>query len=239
MDGVHDMGGMHGFGAVRPEANDAAIHEPWEARVHALGGSSGMGLFPNIDASRYALETLPPAQYLVSTYYERWLLRLERRLVELGHISPDELAERMTYYREHPDAPVPRGANPGMLERTEQRFSNPSKPLHRPDGAAPRFSLGETVRTRNIHPAGHTRLPRYARGKLGAVEQVHGRHDFPDTRAHGLGGQPQAVYRVRFSARELWGEDGEGSGSVCLDLWDSYLEPVRAGEVPTKDGGQS
>jgi nitrile hydratase len=226
VDGVHDMGGMHGFGPVLHEENEPVFHEPWEGRVYALGSSTKFPLFPIIDASRYALEQLPPAEYLGSSYYERWLLRAQRRLIELGYITPQELEERLAYYREHPEAPVPRHADDTAMERAQARLDRHPAPLHRPDGAPPRFKVGDVVRTKNIHPAGHTRLPRYARGKIGVIARVHGSHIFPDTAAHGLGEQPRGVSSVRFEARELWGDDAEGRGSVFLDLWDSYLEPA-------------
>ncbi|HZT06404.1 MAG TPA: nitrile hydratase subunit beta [Chloroflexota bacterium] len=226
MDGVHDMGGMHGFGPVMREENEPVFHEPWEGHVYALGGSSNLGLFPNLDASRYALESLPPAVYLAASYYERWLLRTERRLVEQGHITEEELADRLAFYRANPEAPVPRHQDDALLERAKARFTGRPKPLHRPDGAPPHFSKGDVVRTKNIHPKGHTRLPRYARGKVGVIDRVHGSHDFPDTIAHGLGANPQGLYSVRFEAEELWGPDAEGRGCVHLDLWESYLEPA-------------
>lgn len=226
MDGVHDMGGMHGFGPVQREENEPVFHDPWEGRVYALGSAMVMPLHPNLDAARFALEQLPPAVYLASSYYERWLSRIERRLIELGCITPEELEARTAFYREHPDAPVPRHHDPAVLERAMARYTRIREPLHRPDGEPPRFTVGDVVRTKNIHPAGHTRLPRYARGKRGVIARVHGCHDFPDTNAHGLGPQPHGLYSVRFDARELWGEDAEDRGCVYLDLWERYLEPA-------------
>ena len=226
MNGVHDMGGMHGFGPVEHEENEPVFHEPWEGRVYAMGTASTPPLFPNGDASRYALEVLPPAEYLADSYYERWLRRAELRHLELGNITQEELDARIAYYREHPNAPVPRNTNPESMERARQRFLRRPEPLHQPDGAPPRFKVGDAVVTKNMHPAGHTRLPRYARGKRGVIARVHGSHSFPDTNAHGLGPQPQGIYSVRFEAEELWGESADGRGSVYLDLWDSYLEPA-------------
>jgi nitrile hydratase beta subunit len=224
MDGVHDMGGMHGFGSIPIERDEPVFHEPWEGHVYALGAAGSLGMFPNIDASRHSLEKLPPEVYLSLTYYERWLKRTELRLLELGVITQDELESRIAEYEADPLQPVPHRSDPGIEARARQRFERPAR-LHQPDGATPRFSVGDRVRTRNIHPAGHTRLPRYARGKHGVIHLVHGSHIFPDTNALGLGPQPQGVYSVRFDAIELWGEDAEGPGQVYLDLWDAYLEP--------------
>jgi nitrile hydratase subunit beta len=225
MNGVHDMGGMHGFGPIPIERDEPVFHEPWEGRVYALGAAGSLGMFPNIDASRHALETLPPEVYLSSSYYERWLYRAELRLVEMGVITAEELKARVEQYRADPDLPVPRRSDPEIEARARRRFERPQS-LHQPDGTPPRFEAGDRVRTKNINPAGHTRLPRYARGKLGVIHRVHGIHVFPDTNAHGMGPQPQGIYSVRFEARELWGDDADGPGHVHLDLWDSYLEPA-------------
>ena len=229
MDGVHDMGGMHGFGPVQRDESEPVFHEPWEGHVYALGASASLGLYPNIDASRHALELLPPAQYLASSYYERWLLRAERRLVELGLVTQQEIEERTAFYREHPSSLVPRGSDDAILERARARFAGRPRPLHRADGEQPHFRVGDAVQTRNIHPVGHTRLPRYARGKRGVIARVHGSHDFPDTNAHGLGPRPHGLYSVCFEAQELWGEDAEGQGHVYLDLWERYLKPDNGG----------
>ncbi len=225
VDGVHDMGGMHGFGPVPIEPNEPVFHEPWEGHVYALARAGDLGLFPNLDASRYNLEMLPPAEYLSMSYYERWLIRNQRRLVEIGHITEEELEDRLPFYRGNPHAPGARHKDDGMLERAKARFTGKPEPLDRPNGKTPRFKVGDTVRTKNIHPKTHTRLPRYARGKTGVVARVHGRHDLPDTIAHGRGANPEGLYSVRFEAQELWGSDTEGRGVVHIDLWDSYLDP--------------
>jgi nitrile hydratase beta subunit len=91
---------------------------------------------------------------------------------------------------------------------------------------SPRFQIGQRVRARNINPVGHTRLPRYARGKFGMIDRDHGVFVFPDTNAHFLGEKPQHVYSVRFTARELWGEQAPQKDSVYLDMWDDYLDPA-------------
>ena len=88
-------------------------------------------------------------------------------------------------------------------------------PAERPIDQPARFAVGDRVRTRNMHPRGHTRLPRYARGKTGVVERVHGAHVFPDTNAHGQGEKPQWLYTIRFRGRELWGEQADPT--MCLD----------------------
>ena len=226
MDGVHDLGGMQGFGPVEREENEPTFHAAWEAAVLAIQHACrARGLF-NIDEFRHGIERMAPAHYLRATYYEKWLEGVTRLLVEKGAVGAEELATRRVFFEEKPDAPAaatlsgsapPRGA------------SNPrwAQDFIRETGAAPRFAPGDAVRTREMHPHGHTRLPRYARGKRGVVHCCHGIHVFPDTNAHGQGEQPQPLYSVRFDARELWGESAEPNQTVHIDLWESYLLPGR------------
>lgn len=223
MNGVHDLGGMHGFGPVPYEKDEPVFHAIWEGRLYGLRRALAVPLFRSTDDFRYALERLEPARYLASSYYERWLAVVERALVEKGLVTAGEIEARTAHYQQDPEAPVPRREDPQLVERaiaaTYRRQS-----LDRENGAAPRFAVGDRVAARNVHPQGHTRLPRYARGKRGVIVRIHGIHDFPDTLALGLGANPQTVYSVRFEAGELWGESAEPNAAVYLDLWDSYLE---------------
>lgn len=224
MNGIHDLGGMHGFGPVEREDHEPVFHAPWERTVLAMMRVGQANVF-NLDEFRHAIERMDPAEYLASSYYERWLAAIERLYVEKGVITAEELAARTRYFREHPEA----SATDLVTPRPVARPSQPGDPrtLFRREGMAPpRFKPGDRVVTRTIHPRGHTRLPRYARGKRGVVERCHGVFVFPDTNAHGLGEQPQPVYSVRFDAAELWGESAEGRGAVNLDLWESYLLPA-------------
>ena len=224
MNNIHDMGGMHGFGTVPREENEPVFHEPWEGRLFAMQVSGMVPLFPSTDAGRYALELLSPAEYVSSPYYERWLVRTERRLVEKGILTQEELEDRVQYYMEHPDAETPRREDPAVVEQVVQRVRN-RVPGPRESGPQPRFQVGDAIRTRNIHPTGHYRLPRYARGRQGTIAQRYGFHDLADDLAQGER-NAEALYSVRFDARELWGDSAEGTGSVYIDLWDSYLEPI-------------
>jgi nitrile hydratase beta subunit len=217
VNGVHDMGGQHGFGPVRPEPDEPAFHADWERRAFALTVAMGMTGTWNLDASRFARESLPPATYLSSTYYEIWLGALERQLEEQGLVSAAERdAGRVL------DAPAPVARvlaaedGPATLGRGGPSVRDAPRP--------PRFAAGDRVRARNIHPATHTRLPRYVRGHVGTVESVRGCHVFPDTHAHGLGEQPQWLYTVRFDARELWGAEADPSVRVSTDAFEPYLE---------------
>jgi len=223
MNGGHDLGGMHGFGPVEREENEPPFHAPWEAAVVALMRASRAAGVYNIDEFRHGIERMVPAVYLGSTYFERWLDGITRLLVEKGVISAEELAERTARFSEHPDAPLP-----GAAPTPAWRSSAPPEPASsfRAPAAPPRFAVGAAVLTRELHPTGHTRLPRYARGKRGVIASHRGCHVFPDTNAHHRGEQPQHVYGVRFDARELWSEAAEPNAPVYLDLWESYLLPA-------------
>lgn len=226
MDGVHDLGGMQGFGPVEREANEPVFHAAWEAAVLAMMRAGGArGLF-NIDEFRHGIERMAPADYLRASYYEKWLDGVSRLLVEKGVVGAQELAVRRAFFEAQPGAPATAALSGPLPPRPP---SNPGwlQDAIRESGATPRFAPGDPVRTREMHPHGHTRLPRYARGKRGVVHRCHGIHVFPDTNAHGLGEQPQPLYSVRFDARELWGESAEPNQAVHIDLWESYLLPGR------------
>ena len=182
MDGVHDMGGMDGFGKVEPEPNEPVFHAAWEGRVMAMNRAMGATGAWNIDMSRFSREELPPHVYLGSSYYRKWFLGLEQMLIDRGLIDADEVAAR--------------------------------------------YKPGDRVRAKNIHPATHTRLPRYVRGHVGVVERLHGSQVFPDTAAVGQGDNPQWLYTVRFDSRELWGPDADPTVKVSVDAFEPYLDPA-------------
>jgi nitrile hydratase subunit beta len=226
MDGVHDLGGMQGFGRVEREENEPVFHARWEAEVLAMmRAGGGRGVY-TLDEFRHAIERMRPADYLAATYYEKWLDGITRLFVEKGVVTGAEIEARTAFFGARPDAPAT-GALTGPLPGRVPFNPGWTQEVVREADAKPRFAPGDRVITRNIHPRGHTRMPRYARGKRGVIHCVHGVHVFPDANAHGLGEQPQPLYSVRFEARELWGEDAEPCQSVHLDLWESYLEPGR------------
>ena len=217
MNGVHDMGGMHGMGAIEREPDEPVFHAPWEARVYAITRALGAWRKWNIDAGRHQIELLPPAGYLRMSYYEKWLARNIELLVRHGLVTREEIAAGK------PPAGSPASTPPLTLAGVPLALRRGS--YIRPDAQVEaRFTTGQHVRARNLNPAGHTRLPRYARGKRGVISRQHGIFVFPDTNAHFLGEQPQHVYSVRFAARELWGENASPRDSVYLDMWESYLE---------------
>jgi len=217
VNGVHDMGGMHGLGLIAPEADEPLFHEAWEARVLALTLAAGAWGRWNIDVSRHRRESIPGPEYLRMSYYEKWATALASLLEEAGLVSAEELATG------RPAAGAAKAAPPLTAERVSTVLAS-GGPSSRQTGAVARFALGDAVRARNLNPTGHTRLPRYARGHRGVISRLHGSHVFPDANAHGLGERPQPLYQVRFEARELWGEAAAFRGSVFLDLWEDYLE---------------
>jgi nitrile hydratase len=213
VNGVHDMGGMHGLGSVAPEADEPVFHEGWEKLVLALVIASPTR--GNIDAGRHQRESIPGPAYLGMTYYERWFAALRAMLVGGGFVAESELATGL--------AQGPKATPRLVAEAVPAALARQGSYLREGTSA---FRTGDRVCARNLHPAGHTRLPRYARGRVGVVEACHGAHVFPDTHAHGGGEDPRPLYTVRFAARELWGPQAPARDSVSLDLWEPYLEPA-------------
>jgi nitrile hydratase beta subunit len=219
MNGIHDMGGMHGMGPVRYEADEPVFHAPWEGRVFALNIAMRAWRKWNIDAGRYEIELIPPADYLRMSYYERWLARLVELLVKRGITTREEIETGRP-------AAGSATATPALTVERVGRMIRNGAAASRSVPVAPRFHVHQRVRARVINPEGHTRLPRYVRGHAGTIEHDHGVYVFPDTNALFLGENPQHVYSVRFAARELWGERASPRDAVYLDLWDDYLEPA-------------
>ena len=218
MNGVHDMGGMHGMGPIHHEKNEPVFHEPWEGRIYAMTRviRAGGGR-QNLDNSRHQLELLPPAEYLRMSYYERWLARLTNQLIANGVATREEIESGTPAPGSPKAAPAVAAAMvPAMVVRRNS--------ARRDAEVSPRFEVGQRVRARNINPTGHTRLPRYARGKAGVIVRDHGVFLFPDTNAEFLGEKPQHVYSVRFAARELWGDHASPRDFIHLDMWDDYLD---------------
>ncbi len=219
MNGVHDMGGMHGMGPIQHEKNEPVFHERWEARAYGL--SLAMGCFGKwtLDALRHQIELIPPADYLSMSYYEKWIAALVELMVKTNLVTRAEVETGKAALGSPKMSPAltPDGVGP-MVGR--------GAPANRDVPATPRFQRGQRVRARNLNPAGHTRLPRYVRGKSGAIQRDYGVFVFPDTNAHERGENPQHVYSVRFTARELWGEQAPAKDSVYVDMWESYLEPA-------------
>jgi nitrile hydratase subunit beta len=219
MNGAQDLGGQMGFGPINPEMDEPLFHGAWEKRALAITlACGGMGHW-TIDESRHARETLHPVDYLSSSYYEIWTKGIEKLLERHGFVSAEERKAGVPLTPSTVPKRVLSAANvPAVLAR--------GGPTNRDKAGQPRFKVGDRVRTILINPAGHTRLPRYARGKTGVIEMLHGAHVFPDSNAHGGGENPDWLYTVAFEARELWGRDADANSAVSIDAWEAYLEPA-------------
>lgn len=219
MNSAHDLGGMHGLGPIHaePESQEPVFHGGWEKRIFGMVRALGvLGQWTG-DMSRHARERQHPVDYLRHTYYENWLAGLEKTLVESGLISAEELA-------------TGRSAGPAAedIRRRRLKASDISRALGKAPAAMPladppRFKIGDRVRAVNNHPLGHTREPRYVRGRAGVIHEHHGGHLFPDQSARGIR-VARHLYTVRFEARELWGQQGDAHGAVFVDLWEDYLD---------------
>jgi nitrile hydratase len=217
MNGVHDMGGQQGMGPVRYEKNEPVFHARWEGRIYAMNRAIRAWRKWSLDTDRHELELMPPVDYLRMSYYERWVWRLERQLVKHGLVTRQEMESGKA-------TPGSARATPPLTLETSSRWLSRGIASSQDPGVRPLFEVGQRVRARNINPTGHTRLPRYARGKSGIVTRDHGVYVFPDTNAHFQGEKRQHVYSVQFSARELWGDSVLPRDSVYIDMWDDYLE---------------
>ncbi|WP_336749948.1 nitrile hydratase subunit beta [Pantoea vagans] len=219
MNGIHDLGGMHGMGAVITEENEPPFHHEWERRTFSLFASLFVGGHFNVDMFRHAIECMNPAHYLEESYYEHWMHAFETLLLEKGVITPEELAGIQQPGEASADIPVLRQE---MVQAVIMTGASARVNTDMPAS----FRAGDRVRAKNINPAGHTRLPRYVRGKTGTIVIDHGIFITPDTVAHGLGDHPQHVYSVSFDATELWGKNAAAKDTVRIDLWDDYLEAL-------------
>ena len=217
MNGVHDMGGQQGMGPVQYEQDEPVFHAWWEGRVYVLNRAMRAWRKWSLDTDRHGIELLDPVDYLRMSYYERWLNRLEIQVVKYGFVTKEELESGKA-------APGSTKAAPALTLATSAGWLGRGIPSSQDPHVRPSFTVGQRVRARNINPPGHTRLPRYARGKTGVVHRDHGVYVFPDTNAHFQGEKRQHVYSVRFTAGELWGDSASRRDSVYLDMWDDYLE---------------
>ena len=219
MNSIHDIGGMDNIGPVNIEKDEPVFHEDWESRVYAMTlATMGAGIFVT-DEVRYMTETIPPADYLTFSYYEKWLYSLEHMMLKKNMVTREELESGEVSAPE-----LTAGFEAASLERMAYGMKN-RMPVFVDAESPPSFRAGDAIIARNINPPHHTRIPRYIRGRRGVVEMDHGIFLLPDTNAHGGPDKPQHVYSVRFSARELWGEDAPANDSLYIDLFDDYMDP--------------
>jgi nitrile hydratase subunit beta len=221
MNGAHDLGGMHGFGPVDIEPDEPVFHHAWERRAFAITLAAGFLGQWNIDQSRFAREQMPPAEYLATTYYEHWMFGLEKLLHDRKLVDRAEIDARE---RDPASSVTPVAGGRVLAARDVEKALRTSRTSKADEDVPPRYKVDDRVVTRTINPLGHTRLPRYARGKSGVVALDHGVWVFPDTAGNGLGRKPQHCYSVRFEARELWGDAASARDAVYIDLWDDHLE---------------
>lgn len=225
MNGIHDMGGMDGFGPVEFEAGEPVFHHPWERTVFGIFTAVFLARIGNAHAYRHGIERMDPAHYLRAPYYERMLTGIATMLVERGAVDRAAL-----------DARVPGGftlarpLHPAAAAVADARRAA-AGPDAAPSGgdATPRFAIGDSVRVRNVQTHGHTRCPRYVRGRRGVVVRIDRPFSLPDVEAHSADIVREPTYGVRFEARELWGADGGARDAIHVDLWESYLEPDAEG----------
>jgi nitrile hydratase len=225
MDGVHDLGGMDGFGPI--DRDEATFHAEWERRAFAMVLITMAQGHYGMDEFRHAIERMAPAAYLEATYFERWLAGMEALLVEHDVLEKTAIESRQAEFAAG-GAEVPERSDSELAEMMRSIAQSGASP-RRGDGN-PALDVGDAVRVRNRHPDGHTRCPGYVRRARGTVRAVNGAHVYPDANAHGEGERPQPLYTVRFEGTELWGPGAEPDTAVSVDLWEPYLEP--ADEAP-------
>ncbi len=225
MNGVHDLGGKHGFGPIEREANEPSFHADWEKAVLVMNLIGMVKRIYNIDEFRHAIERMGQQRYLDTSYYEHWLASVETLLVEKGVIQREELEARTKHFEANPTEPLSDRKDPELLARVMNVVRKGMAEKSEPD-PAPRFKPGDAVITRNWQPRGHTRLPGYARGHRGRIHLFHGVYILPDAHAHGRGRCPEPLYSVSFESGELWGDAAEPKARVHIDLWESYLQPA-------------
>ena len=211
MNSIHDMGGMEGFGPIRPEPDEPVFHADWERRMFALSGAVAFAVGVGDDHLRREIERIPALDYLESSYYELWYRSIVSLLEERDVLGQGR----------------PQGLGPKLAAKDVERTMARGFSLRMPEVVVKAgFRIGDRVRAKNLHPSGHTRLPRYARGRLGLIRADHGVFSFADSNARGDGPAPQHLYTVMFEARELWGPDAPAADKFYLDLWEAYLDPA-------------
>ncbi|MEU6697779.1 nitrile hydratase subunit beta [Pseudonocardia sp. NPDC046786] len=226
MDGIHDLGGRHGLGAIDPERDEPVFHSAWERSVLVMFPALAMAGAFNLDQFRSGMEQIPPVSYLSSTYYEHWLHSMIHHGTKAGIFDPDDLEQRARHYLEHPEDTAPKASKPDMVEALRTLVAT-GDDYRRQTGAAPMFAIGDPVRVRPEASTTHTRRAGYVRGRVGEIVGAHGGYVYPDSNALGAGEDPHHLYTVRFTAQELWGdESGSANSVVHIDLWEPYLTAV-------------
>jgi nitrile hydratase len=228
VNGIHDLGGRDGIGAINPTESEPVWKAEWEKHAHTFFPLAFRAGFFGVDSFRYGMEQMDPVEYLTSPYYEHWVHSVTHHGVRKGLLDPEEIEKRTQYYLEHPDAPLPEDKDPeGELVAFIEAVIPAGAPAGRDTGKVAKFSVGDRVTVVSDAPHGHTRKANYIRGKTGVIELAHGEMIYPDTAGNDLGEAPEHVYTVRFTNEELWGaEAAEPNGSVTFDVWEPYIVPA-------------
>lgn len=223
MNGIHDMGGMHGFGAV-DVGDDAPFHGDWDRAVFAVEKLLRYQSVYGVDEKRHAIERIDPTTYLKASYYERWAIGAETLLRETGTVQDHELEAAID---DHDctgplniDRDEDKSAADNLVETVHEEFRQDAN--YDRDSVEPQFESGTEVVVRNDHPSGHTRCPRYVRRAKGIIESVRGTYVVPDDAVRGEE-VAEPLYGVRFDTTDLW-NDGTDGDTIHVDLWERYLE---------------
>ncbi|MEM7030849.1 MAG: nitrile hydratase subunit beta [Chloroflexota bacterium] len=219
MNSIHDMGGMHGFGKIPHEADEPVFHARWEGRVYAMAMYASIGVPGGF---RYMIEKMNPTHYLSASYYEKWLYARTQGMLEKGIFSQQELDAKIDYFSANPEAQPPVVTDAERVEKAlHALFRQQPKDPQGPE--LPKFKAGDIVQAKNMHPVGHTRLPRYCRGKQGIVDFVYDDWRVDDTPPPGEEHAIEPLYRIKFEGRELWGDEAEPNQVLYIDMFESYL----------------
>ena len=233
MNSLHDVGGIDGFGPVAWEKNEPVFHEPWEAHMRAVDALMTKKLRAYcVDETRHRIERINPVYYLGSSYYQIWLLRMESLLMEKGYVTEEEVQAKM---RDITPEPPPSPLEPyrhimPSIASPQRRTVIPHSGSANKEDAIPQYAVGDVVRVKDGAPLGHTRVPRYVRGKVGVITNLHGNFILPDQRVADGSMLYQPVYRVCFAAQQVWGDDAAPKDKLYLEMWEDYIE--REGQRP-------
>ena len=222
MNSIHDMGGMHGFGEIPYEENEPVFHAAWEGRVYAMAMYTPVGVPGGF---RYMIEKMAPAAYLNASYYEKWMHARTQGMLEQGSFTQKELDEKIEFFKNNPEMMPPVATDSNRVEKAlkamyKQQPADPSQP------DPPQFKVGDAIRAKNMHPVGHTRLPRYCRGKRGVVTHYYEYWWVDDTPPAGEEHAIEPLYRIKFEGEELWGEEAEPNQVLYIDMFESYLDRI-------------
>lgn len=221
MDGMHDLGGMHGFGPVPIEQQNYVFRYDWQRRAFALVQALASPTPYCADQHRQEIERIQPLDYLRLDYFERWVIATEALIEQAGLVSRTELATGKQEFSV--DLAKHRPVSSAELIAAMKAGVRLAYP---PETKQPRFAAGQAAKVRLNCSEGHTRVPRYLRGHIGRVVADTGVFQFADAVAAGRGPSPERCYTLVFSARLLWGDATEVDDDIYADLWEPYLEPA-------------